>query len=101
MAPDHDQKKLVFANFGRDETRTALGFVNSDMARLARQAFADRPSYDRNAAGVRPGGRPYCAVCSEKPASPYNLENVRNDIRTVDDAGAIPGHIIGELTTWD
>src|SRR5207237_9549874 len=54
MAPGKYEKKLVFANFGPGHKSSPLEFVNSPMAAMARESFADRPSYERKAASLGP-----------------------------------------------
>jgi len=98
MAPNTQEKKLVFTKLRSNESRGALDLVNSDMATMARQAFADPVGYNDRASKVPADGRPYCATCAEKPASPYNQVNIRNDIRAMDEACVLSDDLIAQLT---
>jgi pyruvate-formate lyase-activating enzyme len=101
MAPDKSEKKLVFTKLTSNESRGALDLVNTDMATMARQAFADRVGYHDRASRVPADVRPYCATCAEKPSSPYNQVNIRNDIRAMDEAGVVSDDLIAQLTAWE
>ena len=101
MAPDKRAKRLVFNKLRKNESRVALDLVNSDMATMARQAFADPVAYSNRASTVPSDGRPYCATCAEKPSSPYNQLNIRNDIRAMDEASVLSDDLIAQLTAWD
>jgi pyruvate-formate lyase-activating enzyme len=101
MAPDKNEKRLVFTAIGPTETRSALEIVNSPMATLAREAFADREAYDRKAPSLPAAERPYCATCTESPRWPYGVRNIRDDIRAIDPSGAIADDVIAQLTGWN
>jgi len=98
MAPNTQEKKLVFTKLTSNESRGALDLVNSDMATMARQAFADPVGYNNRTSRVPANGRPYCATCAEKPASPYNHVNIRNDIRAMDEGCVLSDDLIAQLT---
>ena len=99
MAPIKHEKNLVFANFESQENRSALSIVNSPMAQLARKAFADRTSYEKEAP-IQPGNLPFCASCEEKPTPPYDMHNVRWDIRILDPKRVVSDDLVNKLTTW-
>lgn len=101
MAPHLRTKKLVFTRLTRNESQGALDLVNSDMATMARQAFADPVGYNNRASTVPADGRPYCATCAEKPLSPYSQANIRNDIRAMDEAGVLSDDLIAQLTACE
>jgi hypothetical protein len=101
MAPDTRAKKLVFTKLTSNESRGALDLVNSDMATMARQAFADPVAYSNRTSTVPADGRPYCATCAEKPASTYNPVNIRDDIRAMDEATVLSNDLIAQLTAWE
>ena len=98
MAPHLGTKKLVFTKLTRNESQGALDLVNSDMATMARQAFADPVGYNNRASTVAADDRPYCAMCTDKPLSPYSQVNIRNDIRAMDQACVLSDDLIAQLT---
>jgi MoaA/NifB/PqqE/SkfB family radical SAM enzyme len=100
MAPDKGPKKLVFTKFASLEHRDGLDIVNSEMATLARLAFAQPEAYRQRASELSPAERPYCASCRDNPSSPYNPVNIRNDIRAIDEASVLPADVLTELTAW-
>ena len=102
MAPDKNEKKVLFGRFDgekADSGSPSRDPVNSRMATLARTAFSDRSAYDSEIAHDT-GTAPFCAKCTEKPSSPYNLPNVANDIRAIDSRHVVPRGLIDALTTW-
>ena len=99
MAPDKNDKKLVFANFEPRESPSALDIVNSPMAQLARRAFGDRASYEKEVA-LQSSSIPFCARCEEKPSPPYGMNNVRLDIRKLDPNRVVSDELVGVLTDW-
>ena len=100
MAPDKVERKLVFSNFGPDETTDALAIVNSPMATLARESFASPESYEKNACLRSREQLPYCAKCEEKTSPPYSFRNVRHDIHSLDFKRVISEELASKLTAW-
>jgi len=98
MAPRLRERNLVFTKLTRNESQGALDLVNSDMATMARQAFADPVGYNNRASTVPGDGQPYCAMCTEKPVSPYSQVNIRYDIRAMDEACVLSDDLIAQLT---
>lgn len=100
MAPTRDGRNLVFANFEASGGESALSLVNTPMAMLAREAFADREAYERKSVSTKIDGRPFCAICEEKPLPPYGLHNVRGDIRILDPRRVVSDELAVRLTGW-
>jgi MoaA/NifB/PqqE/SkfB family radical SAM enzyme len=100
MAPETDVRNLVFANFEPFEDRSALSLVNSSMARLARESFADRKLFDKDTALEPSSQLPFCAKCEEKPPPPYSMHNVKGDLRTLDPKRVVSDELLSKLTAW-
>ncbi len=99
MAPDKNEKHLVFQHFDGSSVHPE-DTVNSSMATLARTAFASPESYAAAARDVDSSQRPYCASCQEQPSSPYKLENVAHDMRTLDERRVVSPILVSELANW-
>jgi pyruvate-formate lyase-activating enzyme len=94
MAPDHQEKSLVFGRFA-DTAKRSL--TNTEMGILARLAFADRQRYDVRARDS--AIQPFCAQCTEKP-EPYGLANIAGDMHALDPGGVLPRSLKWQLTNW-
>jgi hypothetical protein len=99
MAPDRQQKHLVFANFTDESPANLTALVNSPMARRARLAFGNRPAYEDTIRDAPLSEQPFCAACSENPTL-YGLANVAGDIWNLDAGRAVPRSLRWALTSW-
>lgn len=89
MAPSEYARGLIFHRVAPGKPKSDL--VNSQMAVLARTAFADRARFESQREGLGPDDVPFCEKCTVGPGAPYHLESVRRNLRSLD-----PEQIISE-----
>jgi hypothetical protein len=99
MAPDKQDKFLVFERLSAGGGDGAKDWINSPMARLARLSFQNRKAYEAEVVQMAREDQPFCARCKETPKT-YGLANVAADIRNLDENRILPRPLQWALAQW-